>query len=722
MAENIKKTPTSVGDNEEDPKIVAQRFLNIFHQLHIFGDEKRAVFDKMLMDQPVQVRSAFRQLPGGSILLDYLSEIENGEGKSQEDFDYEDIQTTDISEPKKAGNATVLRGDIPSFSFDTTEFAKILASTLAQSNMQIIKEFQKNIQSSSNKNSNSGVASKVELVADETFTQSIAEALSNAISTSEQKRLEDTKVIANSFLELQENINKMVEQNAQLKVISDGKVSDKTVSAFQFKNVVEDLVKAQTKFLKETSQSQKEELSSIVAAAIKDSVKLSTQSFAETLKQLYNQPTPITYASPEQKKQNISEIENIIKTQGREFYSVIAAALRESQKNSTQSIIKTIENLNASASSALPQTTEEIVKAQTQLFREITKEQNKEFSETIAKALKEGQKQSTEAIIELIKHLPPVVKIDVPQVLQSVVEKVIEPAVSAKKNDAVAVQPATNVVEKTVKAAEVPVNSAEQPVVDAEPKKKKKKKKKKNKAADQADYNLPQDDAVELSGADTAKYDKSSSDIFVEMQQEPEDSAASWGFVRNEKLKKQKVPEISEGENLQFEEFEESVPADDELQNDEYITAGDGTSEEEYFGEEGKDWEWDYEEITDENDAAQEAGDNDISVDEVGDDDISVDEFAPKELSDEELLAGEEGKDWEWDYEEIEDEAPEPEENEIEFEESTDEPEDNEPEQEENIIAERSEIVIPEDFRVLLVGLDADKFEDPYIENVDDMY
>ena len=520
MAENIKKTPTTAGDNEEDPKIVAQRFLNIFHQLHIFGDEKREVFDKMLLDQPPQVRSAFRQLPGGSILLDYLSEIEKGDAKDQTDFDYGDIPTTDIPEIKKSNSEPVLRTDVPAFSFDTAEFAKVLANTLAQSNTQIIQEFQRSL---SNKSNNAGTASKVELVTDETFTQSIAEALSNAISTSEQKRIEDTKVIANSFLELQENINKMVEQNAQLKVISDGKVSDKTVSAFQFKNVVEDLVKAQTKFLKETSQSQKEELSSIVAAAIKDSVKLSTQSFAETLKQFYNQPTPITYASPEQKKQNISEIENIIKTQGREFYSVIAAALRESQKNSTQSIIKTIENLNASTASTLPQKTEEILKAQTQLFRDITKEQNKEFSETIAKALKEGQKQSTEAIIELVKHLPPVIRIDAPQEpkKEEVVEKVEKPSIDNEKADIV-------VVENTDVSPEI---------------KKKKKKKKKNKTKSEEDY-LQQDIVSKPVDAIFNKYDGSSSDIFVS-EQESENSAASWGFVSNDSPESRDISEVS---------------------------------------------------------------------------------------------------------------------------------------------------------------------------------
>ena len=106
MAENIKKTPTDSGDKEEDPRIVAQRFLNIFHQLHIFGEEKRQVFNEMLLEQPPQVKSAFRQLPGGTILLDYLSEIENGNDDTQIDFDDDsDNVSKDTFENKKTENS-----------------------------------------------------------------------------------------------------------------------------------------------------------------------------------------------------------------------------------------------------------------------------------------------------------------------------------------------------------------------------------------------------------------------------------------------------------------------------------------------------------------------------------------------------------------------------------------------------------------------------------------
>ena len=67
-------------DGEEDPVIVAQRFLNIFRQLHIFTAAKRKDFDDLLLQQPVSVRSMFAALPGGSVLQEYVNDLEQKSG------------------------------------------------------------------------------------------------------------------------------------------------------------------------------------------------------------------------------------------------------------------------------------------------------------------------------------------------------------------------------------------------------------------------------------------------------------------------------------------------------------------------------------------------------------------------------------------------------------------------------------------------------------------
>ena len=43
-------------NGEEDPVVVAQRFLNIYRQIHIFNAEKKAAFNKMLLALSPQIR------------------------------------------------------------------------------------------------------------------------------------------------------------------------------------------------------------------------------------------------------------------------------------------------------------------------------------------------------------------------------------------------------------------------------------------------------------------------------------------------------------------------------------------------------------------------------------------------------------------------------------------------------------------------------------------
>ena len=60
MADDINSSASfgqSKNDSEELPIIVAQRFLNIFRQLHIFSDERREAFNKMLLELPPEVKS-----------------------------------------------------------------------------------------------------------------------------------------------------------------------------------------------------------------------------------------------------------------------------------------------------------------------------------------------------------------------------------------------------------------------------------------------------------------------------------------------------------------------------------------------------------------------------------------------------------------------------------------------------------------------------------------
>ncbi len=68
-------------NGEEDPVVVAQRYLNIYRQMHIFSPERKQEFDKMLLELPSTIYSIFGTLPGGMILQDYISDLNEKNGK-----------------------------------------------------------------------------------------------------------------------------------------------------------------------------------------------------------------------------------------------------------------------------------------------------------------------------------------------------------------------------------------------------------------------------------------------------------------------------------------------------------------------------------------------------------------------------------------------------------------------------------------------------------------
>ncbi len=67
-------------NGEEDPVVVAQRYLNIYRQMHIFPPERKEAFDKMLIEIPANIRSILGSLPGGLMLQDYIGDLIEKQG------------------------------------------------------------------------------------------------------------------------------------------------------------------------------------------------------------------------------------------------------------------------------------------------------------------------------------------------------------------------------------------------------------------------------------------------------------------------------------------------------------------------------------------------------------------------------------------------------------------------------------------------------------------
>ncbi len=846
MADDINSSASfgqSKNDSEELPIIVAQRFLNIFRQLHIFSDERREAFNKMLLELPPEVKSIFQSLPGGTPLQEYMEDLEQ-KSKGLEPVAHHSHQKNSnilqeaLSENRSTGGTTggegIINGD---------NFARILASSLAQSNAEIIRELQNTRPAAAGIESGSGTGGgfdgPMKLVADESFTNIISKALAEAIENSEKKRLEDNKMIARSFTELQENLTKLIEQSSQLKFISGG--DGKTAAApIQMKGLVDDLVKAQSAFLKETTKSQKEELSSIISTAIKESQKVSTQALIESFQKINEEkiPTPITYAASSPKGQPAMEsVEQALKAQGKEFSSIISMALKESQKNSAQTIIETLETLKkdstVSGGGQNNLKVEEIMRMQANLFRDIARAQNQEFSALISSALKESQRQSTEAIIAALSQLQtaPVQTVAVPVPMPAVNREIpaaLQPAVHERPAAPQMPEPtvSTPMIDKYldgVDEEEETEEKANAATIEETPKKKKKKKKKKNReaengaseaAADGESEEAPAGEEktrpetkTETPTAGGAEKEKAPAESKVSAptagetpkaaeagkpaagkaptgKTEKEDKKATREAAAEKTTEEKAQPAeekakpaesapkadktatskpepaaaAEEGKEPQIspmlrklmtistafadvQDIKDSDPGDDwgwgfggsdsektdnavggsdgygfETDDDGYSAAatadaGDGEDWEweyeevpadaEMSGEEGEDWEWEYEEVPADAETSGEEGEDW--------------EWEYEEVPADAETTGEENGDWEWEYENTPAAAAETE-DEV-YEEAAAEDSSLSPDE----FAQTSEIVIDSLPQFVLLGLEDEKFRDPYIENSDNI-
>ena len=774
MAEDIN-TSANFGQKDKDgdelPVIVAQRFLNIFRQLHIFSDERREAFNKMLLELPIEVKNMFRNLPGGTPLQEYMEDIEQkskGLKPIAHSHKNNNILQTAIAENKEQtekSNADFLKNN---------DFAQILANSLAQSNAEIIQKLQNTQPSLTNNTKN--LNGSMKLVADESFTNIISKALTDAIENSEKKRLEDNKMIVRSFTELQENLTKLVSSNNPFVFPNDNKNGN--INTTSTKNLVDDLVKAQSSFLKEITQNQKEELSSLIATAIKESQKISTQTLIESFKKINdeNKPLPITYATASPNDKNsVQSVEQALKIQGKEFSSIISMALKESQKNSAQTIIETLEKLKKDTSfdenNHNTLKVEEIMRMQANLFRDIARAQNQEFSVLISSALKESQKQSTEAIINALKQIQPLSLNTVSQPILSTIPQnniVDKPLLTEQFDDIDNSIPQLDVLpqqENNKITIDTAVNETTTDNIETTPKKKKKQKKKKNKeelntqvleitdgstSQEPVETNQKQTPNIADKKTDNPtneipenKHEAENKDI-LEKSNISNDNTDQSNITHDNNSETIPTPKISPileklvalsntftAESVQknqdndandwgwgFNETKENKPVektyeitetnhDDDNQDWEWQYDDSHTSQ----NDEEQDWEWEYEEVPD-----------DAEIQGVEGQDW---EWEYEEIPDDAEIQGVEGQDWEWEYEEVPAELSDENTVHQNYDISTSDTSlyvSSSPSiLNASEIIEKSEIIADNIPHLVLCGLEDNNFIDPYIENNDNI-
>ena len=310
----------------EDPIVIVQRLLNVYRQLHILDEKQREDFDKMVLQQPPEIRHMCSALPGGSLLQEYVDELEEKYGVAPD----QNIGAEHLEGGKENILANALADETPSAQAPA-QSASVSADTSA--NQDIQKQMLLMMQTMQSQSANSGGGATIK--ADSGFAKEIASAISGALAISDEKRRKETAELTKSLTDSQMEMTKtLVEELGKRQnspapapaVISEGgvRVIDNTaeitkaitesqlemakmflqhnaISAsnsnannannIQINNapmpnsqeLIGDIIKAQSQLFREMAKEQTKELSSIISAALKESHQLSNKTLVNTL-------------------------------------------------------------------------------------------------------------------------------------------------------------------------------------------------------------------------------------------------------------------------------------------------------------------------------------------------------------------------------------------------------------------------------------------------------
>ncbi len=210
-------------DQEELPVLTAQRFLNIFRQIHIFSDKKQKEFDEELRKLPSEVIMAMRGLPGAKLLLEHLDELKG------------------ISSVNDA---------ISSATAASREAEEEIENAHQNIRMPFFQQ-QPVMQP---------------MPVDNNFAEALSSSLSGAIERIENKRSAEIKSMLASVLTTQKAILD-AQRNTLAPAVAPTSVS---VDTGQIAQVLKDVIENQSKMFSDMIDTQTKTISNIVATSIKE--------------------------------------------------------------------------------------------------------------------------------------------------------------------------------------------------------------------------------------------------------------------------------------------------------------------------------------------------------------------------------------------------------------------------------------------------------------------
>ena len=314
----------------EDPIVIIQRLLNIFRQRHILDEKQKLDFDNMILQQPPEIRHMCSVLPGGSLLQEYIDELEEKNGITPNQ-NLEHPESNTILASALAANSAKKEDISVAPQVQPTQNIAVDKQTL-ELQRQMLQMMQK-MQSQVN-NAPVSSAGITTIKTDASFAKDLGTAIADALNASDEKRHKEFYALAQAMIKSQqESTSSIIKEfcnndntSHAVTTISDGdvKVIDNTkeitkaitesqlemakmflqhnainannnnannANNIQINNVpfsntqdlIGDIIKAQSQLFREMAKEQTKEISSIISGALKESSQLSNEYLVKAL-------------------------------------------------------------------------------------------------------------------------------------------------------------------------------------------------------------------------------------------------------------------------------------------------------------------------------------------------------------------------------------------------------------------------------------------------------
>ena len=386
------------GKKEESPLLVAQRFVNVYRQVHVFGQEVLLRYNDMLLKSSEEVRIMLEDLPGGVEVLEYIKFLEE-QNLPMEEEDGDAL----LSDEEKA-KAKLMGAAMAEVQEKSQEKTHEQAVELAREQTEALIVAQKQTQEASLQQVGyltKELANAQREVQSEEQIKSIAMALQGAKNEYYQTQQVEQKPTAGLALPVEHSLPTMISGEAPVVQATAAH------SVQSFDGVITALIKAQEKSAETQANVLSKALSSSIAEAISRSQEQSSKAIADAFSASQEKTARIQSELQAQALANaLSETQKQIAdsqaSAAQEQAEALADAMAKTQASSTESLAEALVATQDQSSQAQAKALA-LALAQTQ---DITAQTQAEvLSQAMSDALTQSQEQTAETQAEVFAKI-----------------------------------------------------------------------------------------------------------------------------------------------------------------------------------------------------------------------------------------------------------------------------------------------------------------------------